>query len=139
MTRYVLGFRFSEDREKVILIKKLRPAWQQGLWNGVGGHIEESESSFDAMQREFKEETGKSILDWEYCGVIESLESMVHIFRSFGDFKSIKSNTDETIEAVAINQLDLMDVIPNLRWMVPMLLEKEVQYFNVGYNNLLGG
>lgn len=43
MKKYVLGFMFStEDRgQKVALIKKLKPKWQAGLLNGIGGKIEQ--------------------------------------------------------------------------------------------------
>jgi len=37
MTEYVLGFLM--DNYRVVLIEKQRPAWQKGLLNGVGGHI----------------------------------------------------------------------------------------------------
>ena len=40
MTRYVAGFLVSDDRYYVALIRKKRPAWQEGRLNGIGGHIE---------------------------------------------------------------------------------------------------
>jgi 8-oxo-dGTP diphosphatase len=60
MKHYVLGFAFDKDR-RLALIKKQRPDWQKGRWNGIGGHIEENETSRGAMSREFFEETGVSI------------------------------------------------------------------------------
>jgi len=59
MVRYVLGFAFSEDLERVVLIEKNRgPACNIGKLNGIGGKIELGETSPDAMEREFLEETG---------------------------------------------------------------------------------
>lgn len=55
--RYVLGFLFSEDGSRVLLIWKNRPAWQAGKLNGIGGKIEDGEQPLDAMKREFVEET----------------------------------------------------------------------------------
>lgn len=55
---YVLGFAFNPASDSVLLIKKVRPDWQAGLYNGVGGKIEPDEDHSDAMQREFYEETG---------------------------------------------------------------------------------
>ena len=43
MITYVTGFLFSSDRDRVVLIEKLSPAWQRGLFNGVGGKIEANE------------------------------------------------------------------------------------------------
>jgi len=40
MTKYVLGFTFDLDRERVVLIEKKKPDFQFLKWNGVGGKIE---------------------------------------------------------------------------------------------------
>lgn len=55
--RFVLGFLFSEDGSRVLLVWKNRPAWQNGKLNGVGGKIEPGETPLQAMKREFLEET----------------------------------------------------------------------------------
>jgi 8-oxo-dGTP pyrophosphatase MutT (NUDIX family) len=57
ITEYVLGFAL-DDRGNVALIKKTRPTWQKGRWNGIGGHREGLEQPREAMRREFLEETG---------------------------------------------------------------------------------
>lgn len=51
MKNYVVGFLFNNDMTKIVLIHKNRPYWQIGKLNGVGGKIEEYESSFNAMIR----------------------------------------------------------------------------------------
>ena len=56
--KMVVGFMFSVLKSSVVLIKKERPKWQEGKLNGVGGKVEKGESPFDAMKREFLEETG---------------------------------------------------------------------------------
>jgi 8-oxo-dGTP pyrophosphatase MutT (NUDIX family) len=56
---YVLGFAFTPSKGGVLLIRKNRPAWQAGKFNGVGGKIESTDPTVeDAMCREFYEETG---------------------------------------------------------------------------------
>jgi 8-oxo-dGTP diphosphatase len=60
MIHYVLGFGFDSDR-RVALIKKKRPEWQAGRWNGIGGKVELHETSREAMAREFYEESGVMI------------------------------------------------------------------------------
>jgi len=54
---YVLGFFYSSTG--VVLIEKVFP-WSQGrcVHNGIGGNIVKGETGYDAMVREFKEETG---------------------------------------------------------------------------------
>jgi 8-oxo-dGTP diphosphatase len=41
---YVVGLAFSMDNEDIALIKKKRPAWQRGKYNGIGGKVERNES-----------------------------------------------------------------------------------------------
>ena len=69
MKSYVLGFAFSPDHSKVVLIAKNRPAWQAGRRGGVGGHVEPGETPAAAMVREFREEAHcEDALDWEPFG-----------------------------------------------------------------------
>jgi 8-oxo-dGTP pyrophosphatase MutT (NUDIX family) len=84
MKRYVLGFAFSEDKSRVVLIRKNGnsvPA-HAGKLNGVGGKIEPSESSFEAMEREFREETGVVIPkdQWRYRGMFSGEGWNVKVF-----------------------------------------------------------
>ncbi len=58
IAEYVVGYCFSHDFSMVALIKKLKPAWQKGKLNGVGGKLEPGESPREAMAREFNEEAG---------------------------------------------------------------------------------
>ncbi len=39
-------------------------------WLGVGGHFEEGESPEDCMLREVWEETGFTVTQWRYCGIV---------------------------------------------------------------------
>lgn len=59
--RYVVGYCFSPDMSAVALIEKLKPEWQKGKLNGVGGKVEAGETPQEAMAREFEEEAGVSI------------------------------------------------------------------------------
>ncbi len=44
--------------EKLLFIKKARPAWQAGRWNMPGGKVEPGETPEKAIRREVQEETG---------------------------------------------------------------------------------
>jgi 8-oxo-dGTP diphosphatase len=128
---YVCGFLFSPDRARVLLIRKRRPAWQAGKLNGVGGKIEPRETAPEAMRREFHEETGLHVSDWQHVVTLRGPDDFGsgrgwagHFFRAFGDAASARSMTDELLEVHEARSLPL-DVIPNLRWIIPLLLDDE--------------
>lgn len=84
-TRYVLGFLFNKSRTQVALILKNRPVKQAGRYNGVGGKINRGELSVVAMRREFKEETGLNIQDWDLYARyrFKFTGSTMFVFRAF--------------------------------------------------------
>ena len=125
MKRFSVGF-VTDLKGNVALICKNRPEWQKGLLNGVGGHIEPNETPYEAMVREFEEETSVLILKekWKhtitmYC---ESSDSLVYFFTSkLEDLTSLKSVTDEKIIITRIRSLP-ENIIPNLLWLIPLSL-----------------
>lgn len=127
MTRYVLGFLIDTKREKVVLIKKNRPEWQKGKFNGVGGKKREGESHIKAMTRECREETGLFIpIDgWEYfCILVKANEYTVMCYKSFADLKVLenaKTMTDEEVHVKDISVISVINCNANLKWLVPLV------------------
>ncbi len=64
-----LIFGFRQDRVLLQRVPEGRSAWA-GLWNGVGGHVEQGESPAEAAQREFVEETGLKPAGLRLAGTI---------------------------------------------------------------------
>ncbi|QDF29314.1 NUDIX hydrolase [Halarcobacter anaerophilus] len=131
MKKYVLGFLFSEDLKYVVLIKKINPKWQRGLLNGVGGKIEDQESSSDAMVREFKEETGvlTEKQDWHCFAKINRPNFYeMDIYCAFSNFAFDAKSVEK--EEVFILEKDKLpnNIIPNLRWLIPLALDKQVDF-----------
>lgn len=129
MKKYVVGFLFNDDMNKVALIHKNRPDWQIGKLNGIGGHVEEGEPPHSTMVREFMEETGVKINNWEYfchlCGI--NGDYVVDFFYAISDkIYDVNSVTDEKVEIFDIKELNNIPVIDNLKWLIPMCLD---QYF----------
>ncbi len=58
--RYVLGFVFNQAMTHVLMLRKIKPANQAGLLNGIGGKVESGEMPVYAMIRECMEEVGVS-------------------------------------------------------------------------------
>ena len=125
-TRYVAGFMFSEDRRRVLLIRKNKPEWQRGLLNGIGGKIEKAEQPLAAMRRECREETtlvARADL-WTQTVFLFGAKFCVYFFHSVGPIDQAQSVTDEKVEIVAVDAIATRKVIPNLRWLVPLQLDK---------------
>jgi 8-oxo-dGTP diphosphatase len=128
MQEYVLGFRFSPDRQWVVLIEKRKPAWQYGRLNGIGGKIEPGETAIDAMVREFEEETGLDTKpsEWAHALTMEKEgEFLVYIFASVGDITDCHTMEEEEVFHANTFELPIY-VIRNLRWIIPMLLDPEL-------------
>lgn len=130
---YVVGFMFNVQRDAVLLIRKKRPAWQDGLLNGIGGKIEENEPPICAMIREFEEEVGikTTFKDWQLLCAYECLTgAMVYFYVAVGNINDAQSVTDEVIELVPTNSICYQRCIDNLKWLVPMAYFHDVQPVN---------
>jgi 8-oxo-dGTP diphosphatase len=145
MKRYTLGYIFTADLKKVLLVHKLAPEWQLGKLNAVGGKIEEGEESIDCIVREVEEETTLKTNKkaWRYLGEMHGEPWRMEIF-TYVYQKSLydaKKAGKEEIQWFDINNLP-ENIIPNLRWQIPLALEK-IQYnalksFSMEYDETIG-
>jgi len=136
--KYVLGFAFDSATEFVVLIEKLRPEWQAGFLNGVGGKIEESDKSYgDAMVREFEEETGVTteVKDWHHFATMVFENDImgggaeVMCYRMFSDVVfECKTVEEEKIYIIPTDMLRSYRIIPNLKVLVPLALNQSIDY-----------
>lgn len=127
MNSLVVGFLFSPDKKKVVLIKKNRPAWQKELYNGIGGHATESEVLSDTMIREFKEEAGLIIPKWKLFakGINhDNPDTVVYFYKAF-DWSYIDATTqeDEKIYIKDVYKVKYLRRVYNLDWLIPLALD----------------
>jgi 8-oxo-dGTP diphosphatase len=130
MIRYVLGFAFDLT-DRVALIQKQRPDWQKGLWNGIGGKVEPYDSSnHDAMEREFREETGVTIGAHLWRPVARMVcegvwECLVFTVRH-EDVGRVKSMTDEYVRLCTCNWFERHkhEAIENVPSLIELCLMK---------------
>lgn len=131
---YVVGFMFNPAENSVLLLRKNRPSWQVGKLNGIGGRIEGDETPQQAMQRECIEEVGLHCDSWrEFCVLSDERGWRIHFLSAVGPIRNASKATDEEPEVVDIRALPF-DVIPNLKWLIPMALSmrfERVDYFDV--------
>lgn len=121
----VAGFLFNQWTNTVLLIEKQKPDWQAGRLNAVGGKIESGESARAAMKREFYEETGIDAYAWRPFCFLHHTEYAwsVQFFMMFGMPEDAVQRERECPVVVEVNNLP-DNVIPNLRWLIPMALDE---------------
>lgn len=128
MRRMTAGFAFTDDERSVLLVHKRRgPPVVKGRLNGIGGHIEGDETPLEAQVREFREETGLDIAP-------ERWTHTVHLSGPHGggwevwfyrcditeEEAASYQAADEPLTVVPVEAIPTMNVVPNLRWLVPM-------------------
>ena len=124
---YVMGFLFSLDGTRVALIEKNRPSWMAGKLNGIGGKVDPGEDFYNAMRREFLEETGVEIEEefWHQYVTMVSCNGTwaVVCFRAFNDkVFDVKTNEDEVVKHTAVSRIRELSLMHNLPWLIPMAL-----------------
>ena len=86
-------------------------------WIGVGGKFEAGESPEDCMRRETREETGLTVTDWRYRGVVtfvsdEAEGEYMHVFTVTGftgDVKECDEGELEWIDKSALLSLPIWE------------------------------
>lgn len=123
---YVAGLMFSEDQTHVALIEKQKPDWQRGKLNAIGGKIEDSdEDPGSAMVREFREETGATRINWRHFCTLRFRGGEIYFFAAVGDLTALRTMEEEKVQICHVDSIWLLPTIPNLRWLVPMALDKD--------------
>ena len=127
MKKYTVGFIFNKSHSKVLLVHKISPEWQNGKINGVGGKLEEGETSLDCIVREVREETSLKTKknDWVLVGRIFGDDWFVDVFGATynGKLSDAKKADKEEVEWFSVKSLP-DNVIKNLTWLVPVTLDK---------------
>lgn len=124
MNEYVCGFAFCQDQ--IVLVRKLKPAWQYGRLNGVGGKKEASESWRQTQAREFKEETGLEIKpdEWNHFATLQDGKDFMVLFFyaevAWERLRQVRTQEAEQIVICSSYSVNQHNAIPNLTWLVPM-------------------
>jgi 8-oxo-dGTP diphosphatase len=135
LKRYCVGFMF-DPAGRVALVRKNRPKWQEGLLNGIGGKLEPGETALTGMAREWKEETDHDLPDeaWDYFHVMRFPDAVIHFFRVWVERMPVfpdENDVGEKIEVYHADNLPEDELIPNLRWLIPLAADRE---FHASYS-----
>ena len=72
-------------------------------WIGIGGKFEDKESPEDCVLREVQEETGLTLTDYRYCGIVTFVSDLwpteyMHLFHAEGFTGTVKSCDEGVLE-----------------------------------------
>jgi len=131
MIKYVVGFLFDPDYNRVVLIRKLRPVFLKGMLNGVGGKVDPGETGLQAVRREFHEEANLDIPHWNYFWTDQGDDYCVDFyFASSANIDDVQTMTDEPIEIVDSHTVYTSlagSLSPNIDWIISKVVELREQ------------
>ena len=96
---------YLEQDGRYLMLHRVRKAHDENhdKWIGVGGKFEDRESPEDCARREVLEETGLTLTDYRYCGIITFVSDQweteyMHLFHATG-FTGALRECDEGVLA----------------------------------------
>jgi 8-oxo-dGTP diphosphatase len=120
-----LGFVFTSDFSKVLLIHKEHPDSQKGKWNGLGGKYERDEDAYQCISREVEEESDIFIpsSSWRLVGEVhgEGWGMDILTVSYSGDPSDAKTTTDERVDWFPVAKLPKTK--RNLFWLIPLCID----------------
>lgn len=130
MKEYVLAFifdknRYDTERAAVLLLKKRKPEWQAGKYNGIGGKIEKGENSGFAAYREWKEETKTELPQsaFKLFGEMTGPDWRVYLYTGESGELELAVNNDEPVRITPIGYLEKLAKKDKCLHNVPFLVE----------------
>jgi 8-oxo-dGTP diphosphatase len=99
-----------------------------GLYNGVGGHLEQEEDVYSAALREIKEETGLTVREVRLRGIVHAdagdpiLGVLFFVFTATAESRQVKPSEEGTLEWVPIAQLPASEMVEDLPTLLPRVL-----------------
>lgn len=110
------------NEQMALFIRKVKPEWQKGKLNLVGGSIEVGETPQQAAVRELKEETNLDGYGMRLMGEVSGTGYRIWVYdcTALGDVEQLTVEPLEWHTPTMFVRRD--DIIPNLRILVPQLV-----------------
>jgi len=120
-----LTFLFQADQ--VLLLKVNRGGWA-GLYNGIGGHLEQGEDPWTAAVRELREETGLAAVNQSLAGVVTVDTGKIpgvglFVFVGEADPAAVLSGPAGTLEWVRLTEIEQLPHVQDLPFLIAQALK----------------
>lgn len=104
-------------------------------WIGIGGKFEEGESPEDCLLRETREETGLTLMEYRFRGLVtfvsdEAPTEYMHLFTATGFTGTLQECDEGTLEWVPIKQVETLPLWQGDRLFLE-LLQREERFFSL--------
>lgn len=112
---YVMAVAFDAAHQRLLTIRKNRPARLEGWLNGPGGKCDADEDYTDCMIREFREETGLETKteDWKPLGSWDGEHAHIKVFMYKNDnIHAAKTMEDEEVSVLDDWKLHISEISP---------------------------
>ena len=122
---------FLTHGDDVLLLKRaLTKRVFPGLYNGVGGHIEQDEDPLTGAIREIREETGLSVAQPTLRGVLHvdagaETGIMVFVFSAEAPSREVVANDEGTLEWVPRAHIAELPLVEDVLALLPLVLDSD--------------
>ena len=104
-------------------------------WLGIGGKFEEGESPEECLLREVREETGLTLTDYRFRGLVtfvsdEAPTEYMHLFTATGFTGTLRECDEGTLEWIPIGEVGLLPLWQGDRLFLS-LLRQEGSFFSL--------
>ena len=102
---------YLDIQDKTLLLHRIKKKndVNHDKWIGIGGKFEHGESPEECILREFREETGLTLINWAYRGIVtfvsEDWCEYMHLFTATGYEGTMRECDEGTLEWVSWDRI----------------------------------
>lgn len=120
----------EKDNQYLMMLRNKKEVDEnKGKWIGVGGHFEEGESPEDCLCREVLEETGLSLTDYKFRGIVTFVSDQwgteyMHLFTASGYEGELKECDEGELKWIPKSQIMDLNLWEGDRAFLKLLFEE---------------
>ena len=128
---------YIRQGENVLMLHRIKKEQDENRdkWIGIGGKFEEGESPEDCLLRETLEETGLTLTDWRYRGLVTFVSDewgteYMHLFTADGFSGTLRECDEGVLEWIPLDRLYSLPMWVGDRIFLD-LLRQEAPFFSL--------